>query len=85
MSLEIRAVIHFLWLRHTPSQAIHSEFGEMYATEVMRVPGLEKWTNVFESGRIELLDLPKSGSPSGTEKIEAVRALTETRRYLSEW
>jgi histone-lysine N-methyltransferase SETMAR len=84
MSLEIRAVIHFLWLKNAPNQAILSELEHVYGTGVITLRAIEKWTAAFEGGRTELADLPRSGRPRDLGKIDAVRALIEGEGYLSQ-
>jgi hypothetical protein len=61
MSVELRAVTHFLWLKHTPNQAIHSELQQVYGTDVITLRTIEKWTAAFEGGHIHLADLPRCG------------------------
>jgi hypothetical protein len=41
MSVELRAVIDFLWLKHIPNQAIHSELQQVYGTDVIILPTIE--------------------------------------------
>jgi predicted XRE-type DNA-binding protein len=84
MSVELRAVIHFLWLKHTPNQAIHSELQQVSSTDVITLRTIETWTATFEDGRTGLADLPRSGSTRDTANIDAVRALIESEAYLSQ-
>jgi hypothetical protein len=44
MSSEGREVIHFLWLIHTPNQAIFSELLEGYGTDVITFRTVENCT-----------------------------------------
>jgi hypothetical protein len=73
MSLELPAVIHFFWLKHTPSQAILTELEEVYDKDVVTLRAVGKWTAAFDGGRTEFPDLPRSQSPRGTGKVDAVR------------
>jgi hypothetical protein len=84
MSLDIHAVIHFLWLKHTPNQAIVSELEEVYGKDVITMPAVEKWTAAFDGGRTGLADLPRFGRLRDTGKADAVRALIEGEGYLSQ-
>jgi hypothetical protein len=38
---------------------------------------VEKWTAPFDGGRIKLADLPRSGRPRDTGKIDTICALIE--------
>jgi hypothetical protein len=58
MPLELRAVIHFLWLKQTPSQAILSEFDDVYGKDMITMPAVEKWTAGFDSSRPLLCPCP---------------------------
>jgi hypothetical protein len=40
--MELRAVIHFLWVKHTPNRAIHSELQQVYRTNVITLGTIEK-------------------------------------------
>jgi histone-lysine N-methyltransferase SETMAR len=84
MSLEIRAVIHFLWLKQASNQAIHSEIEDVYGRDVITLRTIEKWTAAFAGGRTELADLPRSGRPRETANIDAVRDLVDGEAYLSQ-
>jgi predicted XRE-type DNA-binding protein len=84
MSLEPRAVIHFLWLKHTPNQAILSELEEVYGKDVATLRPVEKWTAAFDDGPTGLADLSRSGRPRDTGKVGAVRALIESEGNLSQ-
>jgi hypothetical protein len=77
MSLELRVVIHFLWLKHTANQAILSEIEEVYGNIVISLRAVENWTATFDGAGTELADLPRSGRPHDTGKVDAVRALIE--------
>jgi transposase len=77
MSLELHAVIHFLWLKHTPNQAILSELEKVYGKDVVSLRAVEKWTATFDGGGTELADLPRSGRPRDTGKVNTVRVLIE--------
>jgi hypothetical protein len=76
-------MIHFLWLKHTPNQAILSELEEVYSKDVITLLVVEKWTAAVERGHTELADLSRSGKPGDTGKVEAVRALIKGEEYLS--
>jgi hypothetical protein len=77
-------VIHFLWLKHTPNQAILSELEEVYDKDVITLGDVEMWTAAFDVGRTELADLPRSGRPRDTGEVDAVHALIESEGYLSQ-
>jgi histone-lysine N-methyltransferase SETMAR len=84
MSLEIRAVIHFLWLKELPNQAILAEMHDTYGPEAVTLRTIERWTADFIAGRTELADLPRSGRPRDTGHVGRVRELIESEGYLSQ-
>jgi hypothetical protein len=84
MSLELRAVIHFLWTKHTPNQAILSELEEVYGKDVISLQVVEKWTAAFDGRGTEFADLPRFGWPRDTGKVDAFCALIEGEGYLSQ-
>jgi hypothetical protein len=61
MSVEPRVVIHFLWPKHPPNQAILSEVEDVYGKDVVTLRAVEKWTESFDGGRTELADFPSLG------------------------
>jgi hypothetical protein len=77
MSLQLRTVIHFVWLKHTPKQAILSELEEVYGKDVVSLPAFEKWPAAFHGGGTELADLLRSARPRYTGKVDAVPALID--------
>jgi hypothetical protein len=62
-------VIHFLWLKHTPNQAILCDLEEVYGKDVITLRAVEKATAALDGGRTELGDLPRSGKPRDTGKV----------------
>jgi hypothetical protein len=75
MSLELRGVIHFLWLKNTPNQAIVSELEERYSEDVITLRDAEKWPAALDGECTKLADLHRSGRPRDTGKVDAVHAL----------
>jgi hypothetical protein len=45
---------------------------------------VEKWTAAFENGSTELAELPRSGRPRASEKVNAVRALVGAEGHFSQ-
>jgi hypothetical protein len=84
MSVELRAVIHFLCLKHTHNQAIPSELQQACGRDVITLGTIEKWTAPFEGGRTDPADLPRSGRARDTGNIDAARALIESKGSLSQ-
>jgi hypothetical protein len=84
MSLELRAVIRFLWLKHTLNQVILSKREEIYGKDVITLRAIGKWTTAFNGWRTGLADLPKSERRRDTRKVGAVRVLTEGEGCLSQ-
>jgi hypothetical protein len=83
MSLELRAVIHFLWLKHAPTQGIHFEPEQVYGEDVITLRTIEKWSAAFGGERTDLADFPRSERPCDTGKVDTVGALVESEGCLS--
>jgi hypothetical protein len=84
MSLELGAVIHFLWPKHIPNQAILAELEEVYGKDVISLRAVEKWTTTFDGRGTEFADLPWFGRPRDTGKVNTVRAWVEGEGCLSQ-
>jgi hypothetical protein len=50
MALELHAAINFLWLEHTPNQAILSELEEAYGKDAISLRAVKDWAAAFEGG-----------------------------------
>jgi hypothetical protein len=83
MSLEIRAVIHFLWLKQTANQSILSELENVYGGDILILQAIQNWTAAFDGGWRELDNLPMSEQPHDIKNIDAVRSLIEEHGYRS--
>jgi hypothetical protein len=84
MSLERRAVIHFLWLKYTPNQAILSELEEVYGKDAISLRSVEKWAAAFDGERTEFADFPSSRRPRDTGRVDAALALIEGEGEISQ-
>jgi hypothetical protein len=61
MALELRAVIHFLWLTHISNRTILSELEAVYGKDSISPRAVEKWATAFEGGAPSLLICPDPG------------------------
>jgi hypothetical protein len=61
VSLALRAVIHFLYLKHTPKQTLLSELEEVYGKDVISLLAVEKWTAALMADAASLLICPGPG------------------------
>jgi hypothetical protein len=84
MSLEIRAVIHFLWLKNFPNAEISREIDSIYGEDVIGLRAIQKWTHRFEDGDHSLDDRPKTGRPRSIKHVNAIRVLLVDDAYLSQ-
>jgi hypothetical protein len=74
MSMKLRAVIHFLWRKHTPNQAILSELEEVYGKDVITPRAVEKWAQLLMVGAPSLLIWPDPGSIMTVERSTLIEA-----------
>jgi hypothetical protein len=84
MSFEIRAVIHFLWLKNLPNAEISHEIDSIYGEGVIGLRAIQKWTYRFEEGDHGLDDGPRTGHPRSTKYVNVIRVLLVDDPYLSQ-
>jgi hypothetical protein len=73
-----------LWFKQTPSRPVFSELEEVYGKDVISQRAVEKRTVVFDGGRPQLVNLPRSGRPRDTGKIDAVPGPIKSDGCLSQ-
>lgn len=61
---EVRSVIRFLWAKKMKASDIHRELCSVYGENVMCDSAVRKWCRLFQEGRTNVHDEPKSGRPS---------------------
>jgi hypothetical protein len=84
MSPEIRAVIHFVWLKDVRNAEISRETEAVDGEGVTWRRAIQKWTRRFEDGDHSLEDAPMTRRPRSTEHVKAIRVLLADDLYLSE-
>ncbi len=83
MDLEIRCVIHYLYLRgRTPSNA-HAELVVAYGHGCISLSGVRYWFKEFGSGRLDINDLTRSGRPLENDRIEDIKKLLDEFPFSS--
>jgi hypothetical protein len=83
ISLEIRADIHFLWLKKLSDLEISRMIDSVYGSNVIWLRIIQKLTHHFEEGGHSLEDEPRPGRPHSTEHVDAIRALLAENLYIS--
>jgi transposase len=73
MEIEIRAVIHFLWLKQYRNPDIFSKLEDVYDMGVTTLQTVESWTKAFTEERTTLNDSPTPGRPSRNHVTDAVK------------
>jgi hypothetical protein len=84
MSLEIRAVIHFLWRKGTSNQVILSKLQKVDGTNAPILRTIQNWTADFANGRTDFTDLPRQRRPRDPGNVDGVRDLIESEGFLSQ-
>jgi hypothetical protein len=84
MSFEIRAVIHFFWLKNLPNAEIFREIDSIYGEGVIGPRAIQKLTHRFEDGDHSLDDGPRTDRHRSTEHVNAIRVLLVDDPYLSQ-
>jgi hypothetical protein len=59
MQLDVRAVIHFLYLRQKADEEIYDRSVIAYRRAVVCPRAVRNWVKAFAAGRTDLNDLPK--------------------------
>jgi hypothetical protein len=75
MSLEIRAVIHFLWSKNLLNSEIFHEIDSVYGASVIGLRAIQKWMHRFEEGEYSLEDEPRLSHFRSIEYVDTIRAL----------
>jgi hypothetical protein len=75
MLLEIRAVIHFLWLRKLPNVAISRNIDAIYLKGVGLLMVIQKWTHCFEESDDSLEDELRPRRPRSTTYCDVICTL----------
>jgi len=86
VSVEIRAVIRYLFMKGLTNAAIFDEINAVYGTEcrVASLSTVKYWTGQFRSGRVSLVDEVRSGRPRIPNLVEQVSAMMEENPYISQ-
>jgi hypothetical protein len=84
MNVEIRSVIHFLWLEDASNEQIMSQIKETYGDRVIHLRSVQRWTHEFTAGRTELDAFPRLGRPIDSEIPDRIRELLEREPYISQ-
>jgi hypothetical protein len=82
MSLEIRAVVHFLWLKNLPNLEISHKIDSIYGSGVIGFMVIQKWMHRFEEGEHSFEDEPRHSCSRSTKHVDAIRALLADNPYL---
>jgi hypothetical protein len=75
ISPEIRAPIHFLWLKDLLNAEISREIDYVYVEWVIGLRAIQKWIHHFEDGDYNLEDGPRTHHLRSIEDVSAIRTL----------
>jgi hypothetical protein len=84
MSVEIRSVMHFLWLNGLTAVEISREVCDVYGQAVLSLRTVERWLARFAAGDETLEHLPRSGRPRSDSNIALITQLLIDDPYLSQ-
>jgi hypothetical protein len=84
MTLEIRGVIHFLWIYGGSHGEIAARVHTRYSEDSIRLRSIQNWTRPFASGDHTLEDAPRAGRPRSTEHVDEIRWLLEDNPFISQ-
>lgn len=83
MEQEIRAVIHYCYLRGLSPTDAETEMKHAYGPQMCHPKTIRNWYSNFENGRKELSDLPRSGRPTNNSKINDILELLDEEPFIS--
>jgi hypothetical protein len=83
-SLEIRPVIHFLWLQKLLNVAISCNIDTVYGEGIIGLRVIQKLTHCFEEGDDSLEDELRCNRLRSTKYCDAIRTLFKEKPYLSQ-
>lgn len=81
--VEIRAIIHYLWLKGNDNKSIHQEVIDTYGPKAITLRTVQKRTKEFKEGRNTLNDLPRSGRPQKLDLIPIIQNYLLHNPYAS--
>jgi hypothetical protein len=84
ISLEIRVVIYFLWLKDFPNIKISHEIDSIDGEIVIILKAIRNWMHYFAEESYSLKDTPRTDRPRSTKYVDATRALLTDDLYLSQ-
>jgi len=84
MQVELRSVIHFLYLKDFKTTDILLELEHVYGEASVTLRAVQQWVKAFQEGRTELNDLPRPGRPRDPTNIAKIRDLIQENPFLSQ-
>lgn len=78
--LELRGVIHFLWLEKKNRSEIYRHVTKTYGSKVISRQAIGKWCKQFENGRSDMTDEYRSGRPTNAVTDEHIMRINELIR-----
>jgi transposase len=84
MTLEIRGVIHFLWMEGGSNREIAVRIHARYGNDSVSIRTIQNWTWRFASGDHTLEDAPPAGRHRSTEHVDEIRWPLEDDPFISQ-
>jgi len=84
--IELRAVVHFLFLKGLTNRAIYEEVNAVYGQgeQVVALSSVKYWTKAFKEGRTRMADESRPGRPRIPGLGERVKELLAEEQFLSQ-
>ncbi len=83
MDIEIRCVIHFLWLKGNTNKEIYESIIEAYGENSISLRTVQDRTQKCKQGDYSIFDLPRSGRPPKDELVQKIKDILQEDPYLS--
>ena len=83
MELELRAVIHYCYLRGLTPIETEAEMKPVYGRQMCHIKTIRNWFANFDQGRKELSDLPRSGRPADNTCLDDILNLLDEQPFIS--
>ena len=83
LQVEIRSVIHFLWMKGYQNQTIYQEICSVYGSNAISLRSIQDRTKRMKEGDHSIFDRIRTGRPKKSELIPKIRKFLEGNPYAS--
>jgi hypothetical protein len=82
MTIEVRAVIHFLYFLNLPDEDILAKLDSAYGESIVDLKTVRLWTSTVRTRKTNLDDEPWPGRPRQNRELLLIRTMIDENVYL---